>query len=365
MVSHPLYCMQCFQPTPSEELQLLNRQFLCSKCRRAYRQCCQCKGHFLKLVRVGKDELCENCFRNQDILLHPRKRIYPFHACHADELGDSNKLYLGVELEVDAGDKEVHFGLKDIAELQKEVVRHGSVSGVFIKWDYSLVNGFELVTDPFTYRYHREEFPWPHLFKRLKAMGLEARENCGLHVHIAKWQFGRTMHEEVKNVLKFAFLVEKFWSKLWAFSRRSKKAMRWCRPYRIPLPFDYFFETFGREMGKRHQNRDNLKYYAVNVFRENTVEFRLFASTLDPETFYASLQMVVILFRLATMVPADRLSVMTWTDLCNIGSRYPELAQVLRKLGLFRNEEGVQKYDGLVHYPDSKMPKPVFPVLMP
>ena len=79
---------------------------------------------------------------------------------------------------------------------------------------------------------------------------------------------------------------------------------------------------------------DNDKYNALNTLHSNTYEIRIFRGTLNPTTFYATLQLVDNLVRLAHATDFNALNTITFDDIVNF-VHYDELTNYwnLRKGG--------------------------------
>lgn len=212
---------------------------------------------------------------------------------------------LGVELEVDKGERH--------QECAKEVLRLVGQKHVWAKPDGSLTNGIEFVTHPATLNYMEQEraryamllaVPGNFKFKSHDA------ETCGLHVHV-----DRAWFSEVEQA-RLVWLTEHFWPELFIFARRSPEtAQRWAKRAM----------TMEEQMAKDkpshqmqylfHRVKQGDRYRTLNFQRSPTMEFRLFRGTLNPVTFWATLQLVDNLCRLAKEVSDDdALLSLTWKD---------------------------------------------------
>ena len=73
--------------------------------------------------------------------------------------------YFGVELEIDNG------GESD--SNARAILERANVEGkeyAYVKHDGSLDDGFEIVTHPLSYNCHMNEFPWPDILEKAKAV---------------------------------------------------------------------------------------------------------------------------------------------------------------------------------------------------
>ena len=71
----------------------------------------------------------------------------------------NDKLYMGVELEVDEGGKD-----NENARILKEIA-NSCDEHIYIKADGSLDDGFEIVSHPMTLKFHQEEMDWESVLK--------------------------------------------------------------------------------------------------------------------------------------------------------------------------------------------------------
>lgn len=218
----------------------------------------------------------------------------------------TSPLYLGVELEVECSDEDAN--LENDAKrvkllLGKDFVQHED--------DGSLDNGFENITNPATLAYHKSIMDkYNNAFSYLRANKYTSHNNddCGLHIHFNRNFFG---HKEEERVSKLLYLAEKFWKELVIFSRRSESQLnRWARRY------DDAHDNVAKHCKDGYYGR----YHAINLVNSKTIEFRLFRGTLNIETFFATLELVDRLVRLAKDTDIESLKTMTWEDVLNTDS---------------------------------------------
>ena len=97
---------------------------------------------------------------------------------------ETNKLFMGMELETDEGD-DVD-GLKEFAN---ELNAKFGYSMFWGKEDGSLSdNGIEFVSHPATLEYHKKTNDWKDLLNEIKKAGLKSNDcsQCGIHIHMNK-----------------------------------------------------------------------------------------------------------------------------------------------------------------------------------
>lgn len=171
--------------------------------------------------------------------------------------------HLGMELEVSAAigaARRIHENWGDL---------------LYCKQDGS-VQGFEMVTHPMTYGWAMESFPWDVL-KLIGEHGTAGPN--GLHVHISRAAFHNEAH-----VNAFLHLFYTNDDMVTAMARRDPH--RWAKFEMQP-----FYDDLHQKAHHR-QGRMSERYAAVNTTNEETLEVRVFASTLVEQEVKAALGLV-------------------------------------------------------------------------
>lgn len=264
------YCDDCGELYPNDELTEIDGEYFCNYCVENHR--CSDSG------------------------------ICGYHTHHSEDpifWGDSHcnmYPYLGVELEVDKGGES-----DDTADKVKDIMGHDFI---YQESDGSISSGFENITQPATLEYHEsKEDAYREMFRYLVKKGYRSHNTstCGLHVHFNRSFFGGN---EDKYIERLLCIVDKFWDNLTKFSRRTSANIdRWAKKYN-KKPTEIL-----AEMHEHYIDR----YYAVNLSNDDTIEFRLFRGTLNPNSFFATLELVnAIVCYSRSDESIDR---MTWDDL--------------------------------------------------
>ena len=105
---------------------------------------------------------------------------------------------------------------------------------LYTKTGGSLDDGLELVTYPMTLDYHMRYMPWDDVLSKARSLGYKSHQTstCGLHVHIPREAFGDTHIEQECAIARLLYFVEKFWTELLRFSRRTESQLnRWAVRY--------------------------------------------------------------------------------------------------------------------------------------
>jgi hypothetical protein len=239
--------------------------------------------------------------------------------------GDS-KRYFGVELEIDGAGKD-----SDNAD---EILSVGNKNDefIYIKSDGSLDDGMELVSHPMSLDHHKN-FCWEDIMKKAISMGYRSHQTstCGLHIHVNRDCFGDNRDQQDEVISRILFFVEKHWSELLKFSRRSEYSMnRWAARYG--------YEKSGKEILDKAKKGNNGRYAAVNLMNYTTIEFRLFRGTLKYNTLIAALELVDAICDIAINLTDEGISKMSWSEFVET-IEAPELIQYLKERRLYINEE--------------------------
>ena len=248
-----------------------------------YRICARCGAEYT--TRTDDDDtLCDAC--------RDRHYVTPYHRyalpvrCYSLTGRDNDNRFLGSEIEVEYG------GESDMEA--KFVVRHLRAKNgepfVYVSHDGSLTNGFEIITQPATLGYHKSlEKEYESVFKNLIADGYRGHEgiHAGIHVHVNRKYFGDNEEQE-GAIMKLLFLIEKFWDEIIIFSRRDYEK---SKTYMAKVEDCYsnpksYFDTFNKT------GDHGGHYFALNISNPNTIEFRMFRSTLNINTYMCILEFV-------------------------------------------------------------------------
>lgn len=256
-------CEICQRHFEGADMQPINdgglQGFVCPNC--AYevtRKCSQCGKVMLSHNAIWDynyhDYICSTCKMEQNSLT-----IHGYH--WKPEIifyGNKNDLHLGIELE--AGGTTIEMAdnaRRKLSPLSKdEHLFH-------LEKDSSVPKeGFELVTQPCTAEFHKNEFNWEAVMDILNEnkfkTGVDGRP-CGMHIHL---------------------------------SRNYMSSLRWCVLDWFVYQNRFLFEAIANRKANRYAKFPNEKdkkwginvvdrYEYLNFENEETVEFRLCKSTTD------------------------------------------------------------------------------------
>lgn len=205
-----------------------------------------------------------------------------------------NNLYIGFELEFDYTKRILSpTDKKRVIKDNNNILR--SSEYLYYMLDGSVRNGLEMISQPSTYKFYllnRNNFE--NVFNSVKSHGYVASSACGLHFHINKDFFSSdlTSDEYYSSLQKLLTIWDKFWPDLVKLSKRTpQKLYRWAGKYNIS-PNSIVDKIVDCNV-RGERNPSFSKYMAVNLNHNDTIEFRIFSSTLDLDEFYAMLKFVV------------------------------------------------------------------------
>ena len=232
-------------------------ELLCQHCYGNYYFNCEDCGRTTHVEdRSSRDDyLCNNCDCGSSVVHeyhHGKYNTIPvFHTTPYDK---NTKNFYGVELETEA-----EYGF----EVYEEVIIDYSQGETLFHFedDGSIHEGAELVSMPMSLLYH-QKFGWFNVLKRLKNGGVRGdRSNIGMHIHVSKK--GLNSNDLIK---------------VGAFMHGIKHNPEIIKIARRKSNYGKFKL---KETYKEYANNPRDRYEAVNFANSDTIEFRIFASTLD------------------------------------------------------------------------------------
>lgn len=285
---------------------------LCPDCAEGYAECADCGEWFPAgdMARRDGDLVCWRCSARRfdgAICSYGYKPRPRFHRAEGEA---GNSLVLGIELEMDGGDRTA--AVARIAEKWGE-------DWVYFKSDSSLDCGVELVTHPISPLVLMSEggrAMWADVCAAAVAEGMRSHDTrtCGLHVHVNRDFFGEGETARALAEYKLLTVADRFFEPLAIFSRRRRDRLdQWAGRTCLPASRDGWLAS---ARGAARVSRDT-RYHAVNTTNEHTIEFGLFRGTLKPETLLATFQFVAGLCHLAKASTPGMLQRVNWYELAD------------------------------------------------
>lgn len=263
------------------------------------RYCAWCSTSFV--YSAEEPFLCPECAKRNFVL--PYHRYQPKLSFYGKTYGNKNP-YLGVEVEVDEGGEEG----ETVTEIMPIMNKENGKFFIYCSHDGSLNDGFEIITQPATLKYHLGIMnSYKELFKNLINKGYQSHNTstCGVHVH-----FNRDFYKENETlyITRLLYIVEKFWDDIVIFSRRNQR-----RIDRYSKKMDCKADEYIKKWNKS-ENHD-AHYYAINLANENTIEFRMFRGTLNANSFQAILEFVNNCIKIAKNSTTEEIQRMEFKDI--------------------------------------------------
>ena len=220
---------------------------------------------------------CEDCIGD-----HVSEYISEYHDHDYDEFKmtdedeeNDNKLFFGMELEIEANHRNNHDNLAEaILNLTDDFV---------FEQDGSLNNGFEIISMPFSRNYMKEtlEDDLYAMLQTINKHNYEGKNTCGLHFHIS--------YDAIRSIPNLLKIVEYYKEELTILSRREESSLnRWSPFYTKNFDKEEITNGMIEEIVDNYQSR----YHAINLDNNYTVEFRIFKSTTDHKTLMATWELV-------------------------------------------------------------------------
>ena len=288
-------------------------QTICTSClEERYYQCCNC-GDWCSEDDVeyhNGDYYCPNCA--------PSSYLSDYHHTDAETFlhtgNDSNQPYLGVELEME-------YPTSDLRANAAEAIRCNIFYGACYdcKEDSSLGDyGMEVVTQPATPAYHMSGYN-DVMLAAGKEYGATSHDNgnCGLHVHIDRDYFTETGIQYACD--RVGYIMDTIFSnnegQIVNFTRRRYSQLNhWAQLMNMSVckserTLDYKLSEY--------RSSKYMRYQAVNMENCDTIELRIFRGTLNPTTYYATLEFVAALaYVTRALLPCPEIAeTLTWSDL--------------------------------------------------
>ncbi len=270
-------CDRCGNYVHDEDaLSLAEGGYICQGCYEygGYDRCASCgdlyRSDVLHYDDASDEVYCLPCYEeragsDRDICCYSYKPEWDYCLTDREENSTALPFYLGVELEVENTSEGQHRN-DETARAVK------NLAPVICKADGSISNGFEIVFHPQTYRYATTD-------------GRQAIENClrllrerhfsghnygGMHIHVSFDAFTRL------HLVKFHRLFKNAADLFTNLSQRKQEKLdQWAS-----------FAFIGDE-----PNRNIRRYSALN-YTSDTVEVRIFNSTIRTDRFFKNLETV-------------------------------------------------------------------------
>jgi hypothetical protein len=193
---------------------------------------------------------------------------------------DTNKMYLGLELETEIRTNSV--ACRESAELITN-----QVPEIYLKSDSSISGqGYEIVSHPLSFNYWQDNMQ--HFYDTLEELRTtyNARswdsDSCGIHIHISRNGFksGAHMHRWINFIYKNVEDVTKY------AGRGNNRYAQYGDVYK----HDKYGRPYFTLKDKITNGGFTERYSAVNTQNQNTLELRVFRGTTNSNGVRATLE---------------------------------------------------------------------------
>ena len=196
------------------------------------------------------------------------------------------------------------------------------------------VKGFEIITEPATLAAACYGLPWDELCKFLDYAGCRAHdgEQTGIHVHISRASLGMDENARDMCIAKILVLMDRFENQLTKFARREWATEYYCQKNSFIARGEKSSKKMVKKFKDTEKNVRN-RYRALNLTNANTIEFRIFKSTLSPLSIRAIYQLCFTLAEYAKTHTTPEIQEATWSDLVDT-CKLPELKEYCTQRGI-------------------------------
>lgn len=308
-------CYHCGNDYLNDKITIVNdNHYVCDDCLDNYYTRCYGCGNYVHNDYIQYSErhdeyYCEDCYPDDEydnILEYHEPVDYEFK-------GDYSDIYLGTEVEVE------NRGSYDNDDMAYYVNNH---LPAYCMEDSSITNGFEIISHPQNIEWTMENAQlYIDAFKYLTDNDFRGDDTttCGLHVHVSRYPL------QSDTVDKITLFMENYKDELITLARRH--STQWAS---FLSDDDSHFIKSISYINKKKKKR---KYMALNISNSDTIEFRLFKSTLNPYTYLATVQLVASIVKVCDNYPIDEID---FNKVVNAYD-YPYLKDYINKLNVDTN----------------------------
>lgn len=291
-------------------------------------------------VRVSSN----SCEFNNSALNHSKTYIHQFnyipkyikHFMPGES--EDTTLLLGAEIEVGGNnnipsDNDKNYKNSTVKKCIQ--IMNGSDSDVedLIYSTHDSTVQIEFDTMPCSLEFHKNKMNYREMFEYLDKEGYKGHDckTAGLHIHANRSYLGKSRISQELVISKILYILEKFNDEICVIARRDNDYSEFAGEKQNE---DSIVELYSKY-------KDKGKRAALNLQHKDTIEFRMFKSTLKYETFILTLEFVKDIIDYAKSVDIEEIELAKWSDLMNCFST--ELHEYYE----FRYQKKVKDINGL------------------
>lgn len=260
---------------------------VCNRCKEDFERrlhtCADCGRVTLNARRIMGSWYCYDCATNHEIpnlirdyhYQHGRGRGFkPQYAKNEKQCADT--LLIGFEDETECQ--------SDVSPNENAYAVHKLINTdennriLFFEHDGSITHGYETISQPCSIAWYYENAEMiKQVFQTMRDGGCDSDNvnTCGLHLHLSRAFFKDYDYEN-----RFCYLFARLKDKIVKFSRRTR--FGYCQPLSHIPTWETIYDDKRSCMGGHGS--------AINVSNRNTIEIRIFKSTLNFDVFMACIE---------------------------------------------------------------------------
>lgn len=170
----------------------------------------------------------------------------------------------------------------------------------------------EFDTMPCSLEFHKNKMNYREMFEYLDKEGYKGHDckTAGLHIHANRNYLGKSRISQELVISKILYILEKFNDEICVIARRDNEYSEFVGSKKEE---NSLVELYGKY-------KDHGKCAALNLQHKDTIEFRMFRSTLKYETFILTLEFVKNIIDYAKSASIEEIELIKWADLMKLFS---------------------------------------------
>lgn len=170
----------------------------------------------------------------------------------------------------------------------------------------------EFDTMPCSLEFHKNKMNYREMFEYLDKEGYKGHDckTAGLHIHANRNYLGKSRISQELVISKILYILEKFNDEICVIARRDNVYSKFVGSKKEE---NSLVELYGKY-------KDHGKRAALNLQHKDTIEFRMFRSTLKYETFILTLEFVKDIIDFAKSASIEEIELIKWADLMKLFS---------------------------------------------
>lgn len=227
---------------------------------------------------------------------------------------EDTTLLLGAEIEVGGNNNIPSYNDKNSTVKKCIQIMNGSDSDAedLIYSTHDSTVQIEFDTMPCSLEFHKNKMNYREMFEYLDKEGYKGHDckTAGLHIHANRNYLGKSRISQELVISKILYILEKFNDEICVIARRDNKYSEFVGSKKEE---NSLVELYGKY-------KDHGKRAALNLQHKDTIEFRMFRSTLKYETFILTLEFVKDIIDFAKSASIEEIELIKWADLMKLFS---------------------------------------------